>query len=84
MHNFSISFPTAIVVQANFLSFCFKLSDQSYQDRWIESTFKGSDSGKFVWSAGKFYGDANLDKGQIFFCFRRCIVASNKKIIKCD
>lgn len=40
-----------------------KFEEQSYQDRWIESTFKGSDSGKFVWTAGKFYGDGNLDKG---------------------
>lgn len=38
--------------------------DQSYQDRWIESTFKGSDSGKFIWTAGKFYNDADLDKGK--------------------
>lgn len=38
--------------------------DQSYQDRWVESTHKGSDAGKFVWTAGKFYNDADLDKGK--------------------
>ena len=37
--------------------------DESYTDRWVESTFKGSDTGKFKWSAGKFYNDADLDKG---------------------
>lgn len=41
------------------------LSDESYQDRWIESTFKGSDAGKFKWTAGKFYNDADLDKGRL-------------------
>ena len=57
------------MVQASFQTFCFMLPEQSYQDRWIESTFKGSDSGKFLWSAGKFYGDADLDKGKILFYF---------------
>lgn len=31
----------------------------------MESTYKGSDAGKFTWTAGKFYGDADLDKGRI-------------------
>lgn len=39
-------------------------SDEAYTDRWVESTFKGSDAGKFKWSAGKFYNDADLDKGK--------------------
>ncbi|XP_073227225.1 calreticulin-like isoform X1 [Porites lutea] len=40
-----------------------KFEDESYTDRWVESTFKGSDAGKFKWTAGKFYNDADLDKG---------------------
>ena len=47
-------------------------SDEAYTDRWVESTFKGSDAGKFKWSAGKFYNDADLDKGKpvvIFLTF---------------
>lgn len=46
--------------------------DEAYTDRWVESTFKGSDAGKFKWSAGKFYNDAELDKGKpvvIFLTF---------------
>jgi len=31
--------------------------------RWVESTHKGAEAGKFVLSAGKFYGDAKLDQG---------------------
>lgn len=30
---------------------------------WVESTFKGSDAGKWKWTAGKFYNDAEKDKG---------------------
>jgi calreticulin len=35
----------------------------SWEKRWISSTQKGSDAGKFVLTAGKFYGDAEKDKG---------------------
>ncbi len=38
-------------------------TDEGWTDRWIESTKKGSDAGKWKWSAGKFYGDADEDKG---------------------
>jgi hypothetical protein len=31
--------------------------------RWVESTHKGAEAGKFVLSAGKFYGDAEKDLG---------------------
>ena len=31
--------------------------------RWVESTHKGAEAGKFVLSAGKFFGDADKDKG---------------------
>lgn len=63
MHNFVNYISYSDHGASQFSVVLFKLTEQSYQDRWIESTFKGSDSGKFVWSAGKFYGDANLDKG---------------------
>merc|ERR1719320_579966 len=33
-----------------------------WEDRWVQSTHKGADAGKFVLSAGKFYGDAELDQ----------------------
>lgn len=36
---------------------------ESFRDRWVESTFKGAEQGKFVLSNGKFYGDAEKDKG---------------------
>jgi len=32
-------------------------------DKWIQSTHKGAEAGKFEWTAGKFYGDADKDKG---------------------
>jgi calreticulin len=34
-----------------------------WQNRWVESTQKGSEAGKFKWSAGKFYSDPEQDKG---------------------
>ena len=34
-----------------------------YEDRWVQSTHKGAEAGKFVLSAGKFYGDAEKDQG---------------------
>lgn len=38
-------------------------SSADWTDRWVESTAKGADQGKFEWTAGKFYGDEDLDKG---------------------
>lgn len=32
-------------------------------DGWVQSTHKGEQAGKFVVTAGKFYGDAEKDKG---------------------
>ncbi|CAC5407682.1 CALR [Mytilus coruscus] len=47
-----------------YLCVLFYLSFQDdWKDRWVESTAKGADQGKFEWTAGKFYGDADLDKG---------------------
>lgn len=34
-----------------------------WQSRWIESTYKGAEAGHFDITAGKFYGDAEKDKG---------------------
>jgi calreticulin len=36
---------------------------QSYQQRWVESTFKGAEQGPFKLSHGKFFGDAEKDLG---------------------
>ncbi|XP_020900968.1 calreticulin [Exaiptasia diaphana] len=40
-----------------------RFDDSKWEDRWIYSTYKGSQMGKFKWTAGKFYGDAEKDKG---------------------
>lgn len=40
----------------------------TWRSRWVESKHK-SDYGKFVLSAGKFYGDAEKDKGECCFVF---------------
>jgi len=37
--------------------------DDGWENRWIDSKHKGSDQGKFVLSAGKFYNDAAVDAG---------------------
>jgi calreticulin len=34
-----------------------------WENRWVESTHKGAEAGKFKWSAGKFYSDPEKDKG---------------------
>merc|ERR1712038_2052103 len=34
-----------------------------WEKRWVQSTHKGAEAGKFVLTAGKFYGDAEKDKG---------------------
>jgi len=35
----------------------------AWESRWVSSTHKGNDAGKFVLTAGKFYGDAEKNKG---------------------
>ncbi|KAL8584633.1 hypothetical protein ACOMHN_002362 [Nucella lapillus] len=37
--------------------------DDVDSEKWVESTHKGGEQGKFKITAGKFYGDAELDKG---------------------
>lgn len=56
-------FSTASVVRAK-IHLKEEFSDgDAYKDRWIPSTFKGDEMGAFVLSSGKFYGDAEKDKG---------------------
>jgi len=40
-----------------------RFEDEDWEKRWVQSTHKGAEAGKFVRSAGKFYGDADKDKG---------------------
>lgn len=40
-----------------------KFEDDSYKNRWVQSTAK-SDLGEFKLSHGKFYGDAKKDLGK--------------------
>jgi len=37
--------------------------DAGWEDRWVESTAKGAEQGKWKHSAGKFYADEEKDKG---------------------
>ena len=36
----------------------------AWEKRWIQSTNKGEQAGKFVLTHGKFYGDAEKDLGK--------------------
>jgi calreticulin len=36
---------------------------EAYKQRWVESTFKGTEQGPFKLTHGKFYGDADADIG---------------------
>ena len=38
---------------------------EGWKDRWVSSKKKGSEAGEFKWTAGKFYGDAEKDKGRV-------------------
>lgn len=40
-----------------------KFDADNWSSRWIQSEFSGKEFGKFDWTAGKFYGDAEQDKG---------------------
>jgi len=37
--------------------------DSTWEKNWIYSEHSGKEFGKFVWSSGKFYNDADKDKG---------------------
>jgi len=41
------------------------LCTDGWRERWVESTYKGSEQGAWGWTAGKFYGDAEKDKGNV-------------------
>ena len=36
-----------------------------WKDRWVKSTHKGGEAGKWEWTAGEFYNDAEADKGKL-------------------
>jgi len=40
-----------------------RFDKDNWETNWVQSTHKGDEAGKFVWTAGKFYGDADKDKG---------------------
>merc|ERR1711953_972825 len=40
-----------------------RFDKDDWESRWVQSTHKGAEAGKFAWTAGKFYGDAEKDKG---------------------
>lgn len=40
-----------------------RFDSEDWEKNWVQSTHKGAEAGKFVWTAGKFYGDENKDKG---------------------
>lgn len=42
--------------------YCYLITEE-WEERWVQSKHK-TDLGKFKWSAGKFYGDAEKDKGR--------------------
>lgn len=38
-----------------------------WEENWIYSEHPGKEFGKFKWSSGKFYNDAEKDKGRSIF-----------------
>jgi len=38
-------------------------ADADWASRWIQSKHAGKELGEFKWTAGKFFGDADADKG---------------------
>lgn len=43
----------------------FFFSTDKWQDNWLYSEHPGKEFGKFELTAGKFYNDAEADKGEI-------------------
>lgn len=41
-----------------------EFGDSKWEDRWVQSEHSGKEFGKFTWTAGKFYGDADINKGK--------------------
>jgi calreticulin len=40
-----------------------RFPDESWEENWVYSKHPGKEFGKFKWTAGKFYNDAEKDKG---------------------
>ncbi|KAG5276221.1 hypothetical protein AALO_G00129410 [Alosa alosa] len=57
-----IAISAALIAAESSVYFREQFEDDGWESRWIESKHK-SDYGKFVLSAGKFYGDSEKDKG---------------------
>merc|ERR1712127_362404 len=53
----------AVALSSAVVHFDERFEDAAWESRWVASTNKGSDAGKFKWTAGKFYADAEEDKG---------------------
>ena len=51
----------------------FGVSDDSYTSRWVESKHK-SDMGPWKYTAGKWYGDAEKDKGKFTNDFQKSTI----------
>jgi len=56
------------------------LCADGWRERWVESTYKGSEQGAWGWTAGKFYGDAEKDKGNVTYLITS-IIASMEYIL---
>lgn len=39
-------------------------ADDGWSSRWVQSKHSGKEIGEFTWTAGKFFGDAEKDKGK--------------------
>jgi len=53
------------------------LCTDGWRERWIESTYKGSEQGAWGWTAGKFYGDSERDKGNRTFIHFISVVSNS-------
>jgi calreticulin len=51
-----------VIVQSE-IHFKETFDDETWEQRWIYSTSKGSDAGKFKLTSGKFYGNKERDQG---------------------
>ena len=45
-------------------------ADADWGSRWVASKHAGKELGEFVWTDGKFYGDADKDKGKFRVVFK--------------
>ncbi|KAG0730261.1 Calreticulin [Chionoecetes opilio] len=61
IHLFAVLLGVALVEAKVYFQETF--SDESYVSRWVQSENKGKEFGKFKLTPGKFYGDAEKDKG---------------------